>query len=379
MTKKSKWELLDAVRPRYQKAGRKEKGMILEQFVAATGYHRKYAIWLLKHGAPEGKKQRRERGRVYGRDVVAPLVMVWEASGRVCGKRLQPFVKELVEILERHGELRLSGEQRRLLCRMSASTIDRALKQERARYPRRGRSTTRPGSLVKATIPIRQVGDWSEQHPGFMEVDLVAHCGASPAGDFLYTLTMIDIYTRWTHLDILPGKQQLTVRKAIHAARRRLPFHLLGIDSDSGGEFINHLLLDYCRDEGIVFTRSRPYHKNDQAHVEQKNWSVVRQWVGYARYESQAALACLRLIYADLCLLVNFFQPTMKLTAKIRVGSKVRKRYARARTPYQYLLASRRVTRAARQRLGELYQSLNPLDLQRRIDANLRILCSLAR
>jgi hypothetical protein len=237
--------------------------------------------------------------------VVAPLVVVWEASGRVCGKRLQPFVKELVEVLERHGE-------RRLVCRMSASSIDRALKRERARYPRRGRSVTRPGSLVKATIPIRQVGDWSEKHPGLMEIDLVAHCGASTAGDFLYTLTMIDIYTRWTHLDILPGKQQLTVRKAIHAARRRLPFHLLGIDSDSGGEFINGLLLDYCRQEDIVFTRSRPYHKNDQAHVEQKNGSVVRQWVGYGRYESQDALACLRLIYADLCLLVNFFQPTAR-------------------------------------------------------------------
>jgi len=379
MTRKSKRELLEAVQPRYQKADRKEKGLILDQFVAATGYHRKYAIRLLKHGPPERKKQGRERKRVYTRDVVRPLVIVWEASGRVCGKRLQPFVKDLVDALERHGELQMTGEQRRRLCRMSASTIDRALKQERARYPRRGRSTTRPGSLVKATIPIRQVGDWSEQHPGFMEVDLVAHCGASPAGDFLYTLTMIDIYTRWTHLDILPGKQQLTVHKAIRAARRRLPFHLLGIDSDSGGEFINHLLLDYCREEGIVFTRSRPYHKNDQAHVEQKNGSVVRQWVGYGRYESQDALARLRLIYADLCLLVNFFQPTMKLSARIRVGSKVRKRYAKARTPYQYLLASRRVTRVERQRLDELYHSLNPLELQRHIDANLRILSSLAR
>jgi hypothetical protein len=238
---------------------------------------------------------------------------------------------------------------------------------------------TRPGSLVKATIPIRQVGDWNEQHPGFMEVDLVAHCGASAAGDFLYTLTMVDIYTRWTHLDILPGKQQLTVRKAIHAARKRLPFPLLGIDSDSGGEFINHLLLDYCHEQNIVFTRSRPYHKNDQAHVEQKNGSVVRQWVGYGRYESPDALARLRLIYADLCLLVNFFQPTMKLRGKARVGSKIRKYYAKARTPYQYLLASRRVTRAARKQLDELYQSLNPLELQRRIDANLRILSSLAR
>jgi hypothetical protein len=311
--------------------------------------------------------------------VVAPLVVVWEASGRVCGKRLQPFVKDLVEVLERHGELQLTGEQRRRLCRMSASTIDRVLKRTRAQYPRRGRSATRPGSLVKATIPIRPVGDWNEEHPGFMEVDRVAHYGESTAGDFLYTLTMVDIYTRWTHLDILPDKRRRITRNAIHAARERLPFPLLGVDSDSGGEFINQLLLDCCREQDIVFTRSRPYHKNDQAHVEQKNWSVVRQWVGYDRYQSQDALACLRLIYADLCLLVNFFQPSMKLSAKIRVGSKVRKHYAKARTPYPYLLASRRVTRVARQRLRQLYQSLNPLELRRRIDANLLILWSLAR
>jgi hypothetical protein len=218
------------------------------------------------------------------------------------------------------------------------------------------------------------VGDWSEQHPGFMEVDLVAHCGASPAGDFLYTLTMIDIYTRWTHLDILPGKQQLSVHKAIRAARRRLPFPLLGIDSDSGGEFINSLLLDYCRQEGIVFTRSRPYPKNDQAHVEQKNWTHVRQLLGYQRLEGAPRVAQINELYRTWGALHNFFCPTLKLQSKVRRGSRTLRKYSPPQTPYQRLRDCPHLTAPQKQQLQSRFQQLNPLHLKHRLEEQLQAL-----
>ena len=254
---------------------------------------------------------------------------------------------------------------------MSASTIDRRLKRARSKLAYRGRSTTKPGTLLKNAIPIRTFADWDEQVPGFVEMDLVAHCGDSAAGEFLHTLNVVDIDTRWTEPVALPNKGQKATFEGIMTMRQRFPFPLLGIDSDSGSEFINYHLYNYCQDEKITFTRARPYKKNDQAHVEQRNWTVVRQVVGYARYESSEALILLNVIYDDLRLFVNFFQPVMKLVNKTRVGSKVRKKYDTAQTPFQRALASQDVESVVKEQLQELFLTLNPAELRRRIEANL--------
>lgn len=381
MTKAAKRELLKATRPRYLKASKAEKGRILDEFVAVTGYNRKYAIHLLHNGPPKHSTKKAGRRRTYGPDVVAALVQVWKASGRVCGKRLRPFVPEMVAVLERHGELTIGPETRTLLLQMSAATIDRRLQAARARLSPKGRTTgaTKPGSLLKAAIPVRTFADWDEDKPGFVEMDLVAHCGETTAGVYLNTLCVVDIATGWTEPVAVANKGQQATFEGIQTMRQRLPFPLLGIDSDNGSEFINDHLHRYCRKEEITFTRSRPYKKNDQAHVEQKNWTAVRQWVGYDRYESPEALALLQAIYADLRLFINYFQPVMKLVEKTRVGSKVRKKYDTARTPYQRVLASPDIDDSVKDQLRELYPTLNPVELQRHIDANLRKLWALER
>lgn len=379
MTKQGKRELLKAIRPRYLKADKKTKGRMLDEFTAAAGYNRKYAITLLVHGPPRKPTKKRGSRLIYGPDVIAALSKCWKACGHLCGKRLQPFLPDLVDALERHGELSISPETKQKLLQISSATIDRRLKNARSRLARARRSTTKPGTLLKHAIPIRTYADWDEQRPGFVEMDLVAHCGDSAAGEFLHTLDVVDIETRWTEPVALANRSQRVTLAGIRAMRNRLPFPLLGIDSDGGGEFINHHLYDYCQDEEITFTRSRPYKKNDQANVEQKNWTAVRQVIGYDRYESPEALAIMELIYADLRLLINFFQPVMKLESKTRVGSKVRKKYDRAQTPFQRVKASKHVDREAKEQLNELYLSLNPLELQRCIESNLAKLWRLPR
>jgi hypothetical protein len=352
---------------------------MLDEFCAATRYNRKYALQLLRHGPPRSKKGKPGRRPRYGRDVIAALVEVWQASGHICGQRLHPFLPELVEALERHGELRLAPEVKNKLLQMSRATIDRRPQRARSTRPLRGRTTTRPGSLLKSAIPIRTFADWDDARPGFLEIDLVAHCGETTAGEYLHTLSAVDIDTRWYEPVALPNRSQKATFEGICTLRRRLPFPLLGLDSDSGGEFINHHLYHYCQEEQITFTRSRPFKKNDQAYVEQKNWTPVRQTIGYERYDSHQALALLRSIYQDLRLFVNFFQPVMRLQCKVRLGSKVRKKYDQAQTPYRNVMASDLVEQSVKQELTEVYLSLNPVDLRRRMDANLARLWRLPR
>jgi hypothetical protein len=237
MTRGSKLELLEALRPRYGKAGKKAKGRMLDEFCAATKYNRKYAIQLLRHGPLRSKKGKRGRRPCYGRDVTAALVEVWQASGHICGKRLHPFLSELVEALERHGELRLAPEVKGKLLQMSRATIDRRLQRARSKLPLRGRTTTKPGSLLKSAIPIRTFADWDDARPGFLEIDLVAHCGETTAGEYLHTLSAVDIDTRWYEPVALPNRSQKATFEGIRTLRYRLPFPLLGLDSDGGGEF----------------------------------------------------------------------------------------------------------------------------------------------
>jgi len=374
MTKTSKRELILAIRLRYMRASKTEKGRILDEFVATTGYHRKYAIHLLRHGPPPAPTGRRRVRRVYGPAVKQALTRVWEISGRLCSRRLHPFLPDILDTLERHRELVLPADTKALLLSVSRATIDRLLKPARARQPRRGLSLTKPGPLLKKAIPIRTSADWDDARPGFLELDLVAHCGDSAGGEYIYTLDTVDVSTGWSECVAVPNRGQQAVFEALQLIRHRLPFPLRGIDSDNDSAFINDHLYRFTRREQITFTRSRPYKKNDQAHIEQKNWSVVRRLIGYDRYNSVQALAHMNALYDDLRLYVNFFQPSMKLVAKRRVDTKVRKAYDAAQTPYQRALRSSDVDDACKESLRRIYLDLNPVALQRQINAHLTAL-----
>jgi len=367
MSQQSKHELQAEVQPRYLKASKAEKRKILDEFTATTGYHRKYAIRILKRGYPRCRHKPKGRKAVYRGEVVDALEQIWEVYGRICSKRLHPYLPEGIKVLERCGEITLSAEAKALLLRISRSSIDRCLAPARFNKPH-GLSTTKPGTLLKKNIMIRTFSDWNEDKPGFLEIDLVAHCGDSVAGQFLYTLTCTDLCTGWTETMALPRRSQEAVCTAINAMRQDLPFDLLGIDSDNGSEFINDLLYRYCLDEKITFTRSRPYQKNDQAHVEQKNWSIVRRTIGYDRLESDEQCALLENIYTDLRLYVNPFQPVFKLIGKERIGNKVVRKYDTVRTPYQRVMERDDVSLASKAHLLNLYLRLNPAELRRHID-----------
>ena len=367
MSIQSKRELLDAVAPRYRTARGADKQRILDEFVASTGYHRKYAIQLLNHPVKTRRRQKRRRNRRYGPDVQYALIKIWRVANCICAKRLVPALGEFIEALERHGELQLDPQVKSLLLSMSVATAHRLLRAER--HQQRGLTTTKPGPLLKRSIPVRTFADWDDARPGFLEADLVAHCGMSASGEYLNTLTLTDITTTWTVCLPLLNRSQRAVKTAIDRARTRLPFPMLGLDSDNGSEFINVHLLRYCQQEQITFTRSRPYKKNDQAHVEQKNGSIVREFVGYDRYEGHEAYRRLDALYMVLNLYVNFFQPVMKLVSKERVGNKVKKRYDTAKTPYQRTLESDQVSDEVKQRLRKEYESLNPAALLRTIES----------
>jgi len=378
MTQNGKRELLEAVRPRYLRANKADKARILDEFVATTGYHRKYAIRLLKRGVKPCRSKKPGRSKTYQGEVVIALVKIWVICDEICSRRLHPFLPEIVAVLERHGELKLSEATKRLLLQMSRATLDRCLQSVRRR-PGRGLSTTKPGTLLKQAIPVRTFADWNEARPGFVEIDLVAHCGDSTHGEYLNTLNVVDVFTGWSECLVLANRSQQQVSAAMERLRQRLPFPLLGIDSDNDSAFINDNLYRYCQREQITFTRSRPYKKNDQAHVEQKNWSVVRRLIGYDRYELPQALDLLEAIYQDRRLYVNFFQPVLKLVEKRRVGSQAIKKYDTARTPYQRVLESPDVPEETKERLCQLYLTLNPVTLRQRINENLDKLWQLAR
>jgi len=381
MSLKSKRELLEVLRARYLKANKVEKQKMLDEFTSATGYHRKHAIRVLKNQRQVQNHINRKTKTyktIYRGEVVQALEQIWEICGQICSKRLQPYLPEAIKVLERHKEIELSKETKDLLLKISSASIDRCLRPVRCKSPH-GLSTTKPGSLLKNLIPVQTFTAWDQEQPGFMEIDLVAHCGNTSEGQYLNTLTCTDISTGWTDVTALPHRSQEAVSTAIHHMRQRLPFPLLGIDSDNGSEFINDTLYRYCLDEKITFTRSRPYKKNDQAHVEQKNWSVVRHTVGYDRWETEQELALLQSIYDDLRLYINFFQPSFKLIAKERIGNKTIKRYDTAKTPYQRVLERKDISLEAKVRLMNLYVQLNPAELRRQIDQKTAKLWKISR
>lgn len=353
-------ELIQAIGERYRGSCRQEKLRILDEFVAVTGYHRKHSIRVLNMAAV-GAAGRRPRLRLYDEAVREALVVLWEASDRICGKRLKPLLPVLVEALERHGHLRLDHVVRAKLSAASVSTLDRLLAEPRGAVGRR--RPTRAVPAIRRTIAVRTFADWKEPLPGYMEADLVAHGGESAEGSFAHTLVLTDISSGWTECVAMAVREGSLVVEALGRLETAMPFPLRGLDTDNGSEFINDAVLAYCTAAGIEFTRSRPYHKNDQAWVEQKNGSVVRRLVGYRRLEGIAAAEALSQLYAASRLFVNFFQPSFKLAEKKRAGARISRRYHAPETPCARLLRADAVPEAMKERLRAVATTLDPLRL----------------
>jgi len=378
MTRQSVREYAASVRQRYRAAGKKAKKAMLDEFCASTGMHRKAAIRLL-NTVQRPRSRNPGRPRRYGPEILEPLAEAWEAGDRMCGKLLRPVLPDLVNALERHGELTLPAKLKGSLLQMSASTIDRRLERYR-RVGLRQPKVKKPGSTgLKAQVPIRTWSEWKGVPVGSVQADLVLHCGETTEGFYLTTLCVIDVATGWTELQPVWGMSQTEVIASIHMATRRLPFKLRELHSDNGSEFINHKLLAWCHREGVRFSRGRSYRKNDQAYVEQKNWQAVRRLVGYDRFESKAALSLLQQLYACLRLQANFFRPVRKLVGKERLGAKVVKHYDEPRTPYQRLVSAAVLTEAEKADLDVVYRKINPALVRRRIEQIQRKLWALAR
>jgi hypothetical protein len=371
-------ELVAAIAGRYSQADRTERGRILNEFTAITGFHRKHAMRLLRAGQPKRRSGSRPGRRIYDEATREALIVIWEASDRICGKRLRPLVPDLVEAMERHGHLQLAPEVRISLLAMSAATIDRTLREVRRQAGRSARRKTPPSAAIRRSVPVRTFDGWDNPPPGFVEADLVAHSGPVAKGSFVQTLVLTDIATGWTECAPLLVREQQLLTEVLSEMRKLLPFALLGLDTDNDSVFMNETVRDYCLAAGIEFTRCRPYRKNDQAWVEQKNGSVVRRTVGYRRFEGLEAAAVLARLYAALRLFVNFFQPSFKLAAKAREGAKVTKRYHPPATPYQRLLAETRISEDVRLRLEALRATLDPVRLLQQIRAAQQELVRLA-
>jgi Integrase core domain len=368
LTHAARIELARSLRRRYQAASSRAKKQILEEFIAVSGYHPKYAIHLLNAallGVPV--RQLRVRPTIYDAAAKQALVVLWEASDRVCGKRLKPLLRLLVPALERHGHLKLDDVIRSKVLSMSAATIDRLLRT--ARNATRARKPRRVTPQIRRRIPVRTFADWNDPPPGSMEMDLVAHCGENARGSYVHSLTLTDIASGWTECAPLVVRESTLLVEALERVRQGLPFTLRALDVDNGSEFVNETMIQYCLRNGIELTRSRPYRKNDQAWIEQKNGAVVRKLLGYRRFEGIAAARALGRLYGASRLFVNFFQPSFKLAEKHRQGARVTKRYHPPQTPCDRLLLDDAVSDDNKIKLRGLSETLDPLQLLEEVRA----------
>ena len=382
---RKEWDLMTrkkltlAYAKHYQRApSKREKSQILDEFTKLTGYNRSYASWLLRHAGrritihtPQGprvilvadphRKIKRKRPKTYDHKVLKSLRKIWAILDCPCSLKLKAILPKIIPKLERHGELTLKEDLREKLLQISRATIDRLLAPERRRLALKPRAKTRPGTLLKKQIPIRTFAQWEEDEPGFVEVDLVSHDGGLAKGDHAWSLVLTDVCTQWTEVVPLRNRAQLWAFEALQEASRRLPFPLRGLDSDNDGAFINHHLLRWCRQRG------RPYRKNDNCYVEQKNWTVARRYFGYFRYDREEALRVLKELSGLLGLYVNFFQPSVKLKEKRRKGGRVRRVYDEPKTPFERVLEHPKVSEVLKAELQRRYEGLNPADLRRKI------------
>ena len=378
MGNKGRWELLRAIYERYRKAGRKEKKVILSEFCANAGYNRKYAIRLLNGPRPGQWKSepRRGRGVSYSQEVVTLLTAVWEAAGYPWSVRLKALLPLWMPWIRKH--YRVRPEMEKQLLRMSARQMDRRLKNQKTQRRRRIYGRTKPGYLLKHHIPVK-TDRWDVTTPGFTEVDLVSHSGNSASGDFAHTLNVTDIHSTWTESRAVLGRGEEAVQRALNEIAGVLPFALLGVDSDNGSEFINWHLKSWCERKQIQLTRGRPYKKDDNAHIEQKNWTHVRKLLGWDRYDTHEAVEAINNLYRnELRLWLNLYLPSVKLLKKVRVGSKVRRVYDGPRTPFERVKACPQADRARVAKLEELRKSLDPFQLGKIIERKLLHISKLA-
>lgn len=383
MSKKSKREYLYEISARYNKAGKEEKVKILDEFCAVCSYHRKYAIRILNQSPlPEIIKQIKRPGRkkkYHTAGIINFLKTLWKKTNLICSDRLKSAIPIWLPIYKKTVS-ELSKRDEELLREISAATIDRILSKFRGKYTKRGLCTTRPGSIIRDLIPIR-TNQWNENRPGFIEVDLVAHCGTSVAGEYINTLDIVDIATGWTSQRAVWGKGEINTFKAIKEIELTLPFKIRGFDSDNGKEFMNYRLLKYFKHRKfpVEYTRSRAYNKNDNAHIEEKNWTVVRQYIGYDRLNNPEQLELLNDLYRnELNYFLNFFLPSMKLIAKERQGSKIKKKYDKAKTPFQRLFESKEIDESKKLELLRILNKLDPFKLQEKIESKIRLILKLS-
>jgi hypothetical protein len=372
---------------RYRAANKKGKTKILDEFTATTGYNRKYAVHILKnHGrtvsgtadgkpvkyrAGKPKKDVKSRGgggrpKKYGDDVIGAVCRVWEFFDYQCGKLLAPLIRLMIDFLAADPEFGITPLIKAKLMTVSAATIDRRLKPERKKLELKGKSLTKPGTLLKNQVPVRVFFAWDERKPGFFEIDTVSHCGISSSGEFCSTETLTDVYSGWIVLAALRNRAHSRVKAATAQAKADLPFPMPGIDSDNGGGFINPQLILWCADNNVTFTRSRPYRKNDNCFVEHKNGDIVRKSVGYNRYDTDAETAALSDVYKYLCPLVNFWYPSIKITGKEKPeNGKLKKEYDAPKTPCQRLLESPDLSDTVKDRLRLMAPQINPVAQKR--------------
>ncbi len=383
MSPGARMEYLRAVHSRYKRANRIEKSIILNELCKNCGYHRKHAIRALSTFKYYTKPKPKKRGKpsVYNKaSIITPLKRIWLSANLPCSKRLKVILPLWLPSYEKEFGI-LPSDSITALHVISAATIDRLLKPTRIKYKGSGRSTTKPGTLLKKHIPIK-TNQWDETRPGFLEADTVAHCGESMAGMFAFTLDCVDIATTWTEQRAVWGKGEAGVLKQIKDIEDSLPFPLLGFDSDNGSEFLNYHLLRHFheRKQPIQFTRSRPYHKNDNAHVEQKNWTHVRQWLGYQRFDNPEVIPLLNKLYtSEWRLYHNFFLPSVKLIEKKRIASKTIKRYDTPKTPYQRVMESTDISDKIKHSLENQFEQLNPFRLRKNMEKKLDKIFKFAR
>ena len=376
---KTRREYLKTIHPRYRKADRQQRRLILDEFCSNCGYNRKYAIRLLNKPLPS-KHPRKTRNRRcstrYGSQLLSVLASVWETAGFPWSLRLKALLPLWMPWIRRH--FGISAQTERQLLSISPRQMDRRLKERKLRLKRRLYGRTKPGSLLKHHIPIK-TDSWDVTTPGFVEIDLVSHSGNSGDGEFIYSLNVTDIHTTWVETRAVLGKSQAHVVDALEHIRATLPFTLRGIDTDNGSEFINNHLLRYSRSHSIQFTRGRPYKKDDNAHVEQKNWTHVRKLLGYARFDTPEALAAINALYDnELRLFQNLYLPSVKLTTKTRVGSRLQRTYDAPQTPLERVIAAGVLAKEAAARLCAQRDHLDPFALSRNIDEKLELIQRLA-